>query len=246
MRLPRVRFTLLQLMITVAVIACILVLLETSRGFLLICILWSFVLAAIFRALFRGRRRRASLGFGIASATVNCSFAASSVYGLNTMWGMFVMFLGCLCGIPLILGSGTAWARAATRREAAPPRSPIVAWPLVIALAALPLTMVFIPWPLRVAFLASKPALIRLADRVADGRAPGRPIRAGLFMVVGSIIDSSTGNIGLIIDPDASGRSGFVRFGRGSDVAQGQRNGPFYNLDLDLDMYDGWAYQVED
>ncbi len=48
MRLPRVRFTLLQLMITVAVIACILVLLETSRGFLFICILWSFVLVAIF------------------------------------------------------------------------------------------------------------------------------------------------------------------------------------------------------
>jgi hypothetical protein len=196
---------------------------------------------------FRGRRRRASLGFGIASAMVNGSFATASVYGFNSLWGMLGISLGCLCGIPLILGSGTAWARAAARRDAVRPRSPLVAWPLVIALAALPLTMVFTPWPLRAAFLASKAALDQLADRVADGRAPGRPVRAGLFIVVGTIIDPSTGNIGLIIDPDGSGRSGFVRLGgRGLDVAQSRRIGPFYKLNSDLDLHDGWRYQIED
>ena len=87
----------------------------------------------------------------------------------------------------------------------------------------------------RVARQVSKPALNRLADRIADGRAPGRPVRAGLFMVVGSIIDPVTGNVGLITDPDASGRSGFVRSGgRGIGGAQPRRDGPFYNLNIDL------------
>jgi hypothetical protein len=121
-----------------------------------------------------------------------------------------------------------------------------VAWSLVIVLAALPLTMVFTPWPFRLAFLASKPAHNRLADRVAVGQAPRRQVSAGLFMVVGSIIDPASGNIGLIIDSDPSGRSGFVRFGRGFNMPQERRYGPFYNLDLDLDMYDGWAYQTVD
>jgi hypothetical protein len=159
---------------------------------------------------------------------------------------MVGMFLCSFCGIPLILGFGTAWAVAATRRKAVGRRSPLVAWPLVIVLAALPLTMAFTPWPLRVAFLASKPALDRLADRVAVGQAPRGGVWAGLFMVSGSIIDPATGNIGLIIDADPSGRSGFVRFGRGFKAPQGRRHGPFYNLDFDLDMSGGWAYQTED
>jgi hypothetical protein len=107
MRLTRLRFTLLQLMIAVVVIGCFFALLETSGGFLFICILWSLVLSAIFWLLLRGQRRRASLSFGIASFAVNCSCAALSIYGLN-MWGMAAMFLFLFCGIPLILGFGAA------------------------------------------------------------------------------------------------------------------------------------------
>jgi hypothetical protein len=64
--------------------------------------------------------------------------------------------------------------------------------------------------------------------------------------MVGSVIDPSTGNIGLIVGADPSGRSGFVKFGRGSSVPQRRRNAPFYNLDEDLDLHDGWRYQTED
>ena len=73
MRLTRVRFTLLQLMIAVAVIACFLVLLGTSRGFLIICVLWSLALAAMFWGLLRGQRRRAWWCFGIWISILNCS-----------------------------------------------------------------------------------------------------------------------------------------------------------------------------
>jgi hypothetical protein len=185
------------------------------------------------------------VGFGIASVAVSCSLAGLSIYAFN-MWGMIGMALGSLCGVPLILGFGTAWSAAATRREAVRRRSPLLAWPLVIVLAALPLTMLFTDWPLRLAFLASKPALDRLADRVAAGHAPGRPVLAGLFMVVNSEVDPTTGNVGLVTDPDPSGRSGFVRVSPAPSTSPGRVRGPFYNLNGDLYMGGRWRYQNED
>ena len=232
-------------MIAVAVIACFLALLESSGGFLTICVLLSLLLAVMSRAMLGGQRRLALWAFAIASVAVNCSLAALCIYALN-MGGIASMFLGSVCGIPLILGFGTAWSAAATRRETVRRRSPLLAWPLVIVLATLPLTILFTQWPLRLAFLASKPALDRLADRVATGQAPLRPIRAGLFMVVNSAVDPTTGNVGLITDPNPSGRSGFVRVSPAPNTSPSRVSGPFYNLNGDLQMGWGWRYQNED
>ena len=58
MRSARLQFKLVHLMIAVGVIAGVLVLLETPQGFLVLCGLWSLVLAAIFWAHFRDQRRR--------------------------------------------------------------------------------------------------------------------------------------------------------------------------------------------
>ena len=245
MRLARVQFKLLHLMIAVAVIAGVLVLLETSWGFMVLCGLWSVVLATIFWAHLRHQRTRAFRAFGIASMAVNCSFAWLSVYALN-LWGMAGMFLGMLCGMPMILGFGTAWAAAATRRDSVRRRSPFLAWPLVIVLVTLPTTMLFTHWPLRLAFFASRPALDRLADRAAAGQILPYPTRAGLFVVIGWEVDWSTGNVGLIIDPDASGRTGFVRLGPGSKISGPGHIGPLFNLAADWEMVAGWQYQTED
>ena len=245
MRLTRSRFTILHLMVAVAVIACFLALLVTSGGFLTICVLFDLLLVAMFCAMLRGHQSLALWGFGIASVAINCSLAGLSIYAFN-MSRMIGMALGSLCGVPLILGFGTAWSAAATRREIVRRRSPLLAWPLVIVLSARPLTMVFTDWPLRLAFLASKPALDRLADRVAAGHAPGRPVRTGLFMVVKSKVDPTTGNVGLVSDSDSSGRSGFVRVSPTSSTSPGRVSGPFYNLNVDLQMGESWRYQNED
>ena len=130
------------------------------------------------------------------------------------------------------------------RRFAGP--SPLPVWSLVIVLVALPLSMLFTPWPLRLAFLASKPALDRLADRVATGQAPSRPVLAGLFIVVNSAVDPTSGNVGLITNPDPSGRSGFVRVSPASSTLPIRAAGPFYNLNYDMEMGGGWRYQNED
>lgn len=245
MRLTGVKFRLKHLMIAVAAIACFLVLLQSPGGFLVICVLWSLVLAVIFWALLRGQRRPAAVCFGIASLAVNGLFAALSIYALN-LWGFASMFVGLLCGVPLVLGSGTAWSVAATRRGAARQLSPFAVWPLVAVLATLPLTMLLAQWPLRLAFLASRPALDRLADAVATGQAPGWPARAGFFMVVNSAVDPTTGNVGLITDPNPSGRSGFVRVNPAGGVSPVGLGGPFHNLGGDLPMGGGWRYQSED
>jgi hypothetical protein len=184
-------------------------------------------------------------GFAIASAGVNFAFAALFIYGM-TMWGFAGMFVELLCGVPMILGFGTAWAAAATRRETVRRSSPFVVWPLVVVLATLPLTMLFTQWPFRVAFLVSRPALDRLADRVATGMAPGGPVRAGLFIAVNSAVDPTTGNVGLITDPNSSVRTGFVRVSPPAGTSSGGASGPFHNLNSDLPMGGGWRYQTED
>jgi hypothetical protein len=120
-----------------------------------------------------------------------------------------------------------------TRPDARPGRLGFLAWPLVFALGFFPLTMLFTRWPLRLAFLASAPAMDRLADRVAAGRSVTSPEWAGLFRVVGSAVEPSNGNVGLIIDPDPSGRSGFVRLGAPGGVPAGRAGGPFYDLYLE-------------
>jgi hypothetical protein len=73
--------------------------------------------------------------------------------------GDIFAYIGSIMGLALILGFGTAWAIAATRRNAMPRRSPFFAWPLVLIAALTPLSMAITQWPLRLVFSLSRPAL---------------------------------------------------------------------------------------
>ena len=84
----------------------------------------------------------------------------------------------------------------------------------------------------------------RLADRVASGQVLGGPEWAGMVYVVGSAVDSAKGNVGLIVNSEPSGRSGFVRVGPG--IRPDQNDGPFYNLNLNEHLGGRWWYQDED
>jgi hypothetical protein len=223
-----------------AVVAGVLALSRWPGWSLIVMVPLNLVLAAMLRQRFRGLRRVAARGFGMVATVANIGCAVLCISHLN-LYGGVLMFAVWFLTFPFILGLGAAWATEATRCEAVPRRSPRLAWPMVLVLAFLPLTMLVTAWPLRLAFLASRPALDRLADRVAGGQAPGLPIWAGVFRVVGSVVDPVTGNVGLIIDPAPSGRSGFVRLARG-----GRRGGPFYNLNFDLFLGDRWWYECED
>jgi hypothetical protein len=245
MKLPHLKIRLLHVMVAVAVLACFFALLVEPSALLVIVVMWSLVLAAIFWASVRGQRVAAFRGFAIASLVVNGSLAGLSIFSYSLM-GVVRMALGSFLGLPMILGFGVAWSAAATRRGAVHRRSPVLTWPIVIALAIMPLTMLFTHWPLHLAFLVSRPALDRLADQVANGQAPTGPVRAGLFIVVSTALDPTTGNIGLIIDPDPAGRSGFVRIRQTSGASPAIAVGPLYNLAADLPLNKDWHFQNED
>ena len=213
MRFARVRFTIRSLMIAVVGIAGLLAVLSAS-GLAIAFGLFDLALGGVLWWMFSGFPRLSALCFGGVSTVTIVWCAALSIYLLN-IDSLLLMLIGVLLGSPAILGAGGAWATAATRRSSRPRRSPFLAWPLVVVLAFTPLSMMLTPWPLRLAFLASRPAMERLANRVAEGQSISRPEWAGLFRVVGSAIDPAKGNIGLIIDAEPSGRSGFLRLGPG-------------------------------
>jgi len=152
-----------------------------------------------------------------------------------------VLVLESFIIIPVIIGLGASWVTAATRGPAISRRSPLLAWTLVVMLAVVPLATLSSLWPLRLAFFISEPALDQLADRIVAGRSPVFPRWAGVFWVVNSVTEPATGNIGLIIDPHPSGRSGLVRLGAGSFDPLG----PLYPFPPPEHLGGRWWYEEE-
>lgn len=222
---PRVRFTIWHLVIVVAAAACLLAAVLSPIGLFVAFGLAYLALIGVLWWMFHDFRRVSALCFGFVAALSNVATVGLCIHRLGNV-GVFLMLLVCLLAFPLVFSAGAAWATTATRREARSHRSPFWAWPLVVALSILPLTMLLTFWPLRLAFLASAPALDGLADRVAAGQGVTRPEWAGLFRVVGSAVEPSNGNVGLIIDPDPSGRSGFVRGGASPGLPVGRWAAP--------------------
>ena len=92
-----------------------------------------------------------------------------------------------------------------------PSLSEAAAWLSVGVLALLPLFTLLTLWPLRLGFAASRPALEHIADQVAAGQTITYPQQVGLFRIAGSVVDPSSGSVGLLIDPNPNGYTGFVR-----------------------------------
>jgi hypothetical protein len=232
-------------MVTVAVAAGLLALARWPAWPLIALCGLNVIPAAIFWLMSRGFPLLAALGFGVVATAANVTCAVLSIC-LQDRGGVLIEFVVWFLTVSPILGLGAAWAVSATRRDACPRRSPLVAWALVLVLTFLPLTFLVDQWPFRLAFLASRPALNRLADQVATGQAPRGPVRGGLFLVVGSVIDPSTGNVALITDPNPAGRAGFIRYQLDPSAPGGRRNGPFSSLFYDLQLSDRWWYERED
>jgi len=229
-------------MIAVVVVVGLLAL-PTDRSVIVIALsLPCFALIGAQCLVFRGHRHLAAFGFCVLATLTNVLYAAFCVAPDSYL--LIPLFLGWLVDVvPTIGGLGAAWAILATRDGAVPRRSPQKAWLSVIALSVLPLVTLCTLWPLHLAFLTARPTLERLADQVAAGQAASFPQRAGLFRVAGSAVDPISGNVGLMIDPNPSGPTGFVRVRRGTPR---NRRGPFGWDDLDVDLGWGWEYREED
>jgi hypothetical protein len=242
MRLHGIQFTIRSLMIAVVIVAALLTLPE---GYGVIAFAFSLPCLGVFAAewlVFRGRRRLAAIGFWTLAILINLAYAASCVapdiYLLAPL-----LFAWLIIVAPTLGAFGGAWSRLATRGGTAPWRSPPAAWVSVIALCLLPLVTLLTFWPLRVGFLAFRPALDRLADQVAAGQVAYLPRWVGPFRVARTAVDPVSGNVGLMIDPNPNGPSGLVRVRPGSPP---DRSGPFRWDDLEVDLGWGWEYREED
>ena len=123
------------------------------------------------------------------------------------------------------------------------PRRFEAAWVSVGVLAFLPLLTLVTLWPLLLGFVTARPALEHLADQVAAGRTIAYPQQVGLFRIAGSVVDHVSGNVGLLIDPNPSGYTGFVRVRPGTPS---NARGPIIGSDLNVDLSAGWSYRGDD
>ena len=243
-RRPRLR----DLMLGVAAIAVLLAVVIQAPIVLVYGVLALIGLAppALSLLLTRGRRRPSGWCFGVATAAVLLATIGSCVGWLNFEGEVVTVPLSYV-GAGAILGFGAIWAVSVARTTATPRRDTALAAALVLALVAAAMAVPSTRWPLRLAAIASRPALDRLADRVVAGRPVSRPERAGLFLVVASDLDPATGNAALVVDPDPNGRTGFVRLGASlPNGPVGTSRGPFYNHGGGHHMIGRWWYLIED
>jgi hypothetical protein len=238
------RFKIRSLMIAVLAVAGLLAALRYPVVLLaLLPASWLAWAIGLWRSARPYRRLSAVVFASVGIITNILAVIASIGTAANGMVFVIVNFVACLFGIPWILGCGAAWCTAATRKDAVPRRSRVLAWTLVLTLSLAPLTALLTNWPFRLAFLASQPALDRLADQAASGVPVTTPEWAGAFVIVASAVDPKTGNVGLITDPNPGGRGGFERYGpRGSPGARGA----FYNFWSETQLNEKWRFAEED
>jgi hypothetical protein len=236
------RFRIGTFMVAVAVVAVLLVGLRFGQALIALflggCILTSHGLWLAARRY----KRLPAAAFTVAGLLLNLFCLAVSMTGSYTL----VVVLGvlpCLIGTAVAFSFGAAWCAASAPGVTISGHSRALRWTVVAIISIAPLTMILTRWPFRLAFLVSRPALERLADQVVSGVPVTSPRRAGAFVIVGSAVDPTTGNVGLITGPRSSGRSGFERYGaRGSRGAAGA----FYNFWSETELDANWRFAEED
>ena len=182
----------------------------------------------------------AGLCFWIPATLVNGLYLALSLSPVGLLPEMLCL-AWLLLVLPTLLGFGIAWARLATRGDGDRQAPTSRAWASAAAMILMPLVTAWTVWPFQVRFLLARPALERLADRVAAGQAIPTPVSAGPFTFAKVVLEPVSGNVGLMIDPSPSGPSGFVRCS-GSDACHRVFRGDWYHLVLG----GGWHYHEED
>lgn len=237
----RFRFTIRSFMILVAVLAVPLALFPLWALVLLLSLaallIPTFVAVTFSRWLLaRERRRLASISFWGLAIVVNTLYAACCIIPEFVLL-VILTFGWLLVCLPMMIGFGSAWTVLSTREGAIRRRSPILVKACVVAMAMWPALTLGTLWPLRVAFLVSRPSLERLADLVAAGQPVELPQRARVFQVVRIDVDP-LGTVVLTM-----GASSLVRI-RSGDAAN-FRGAPF-GTELIVNLGGGWSYREND
>ncbi len=239
----RVRFTIRGLMIAVIVAALAMALPGASRVVVAALGVPCLALFAARWLFWRGRRRIAGFCFWGPGLVANVLYIALTIVPGEYMPFLLGIAWFVLVG-PSLAGFGVTWAILGAAEGVSRRRSAL-AWCSVFLLSIMPYVTAATVWPLRLAFLAARPALERLADRVAAGKPVTYPRSVGPFRVAAASVDPASGNIALMIDPDPNGPRGFVR----TRPRQDGRSGCFRPIRGDvshISLDRGWCYHEED
>ena len=230
------RFTIGRMMLGVGVMAGLLGLYREYGPTVAAVLIWGLLANVLFWWVLGRRPRLAGGSFGLLATGANAGVALIMVY-LYSIGGLLLSMLIAAVLIPLVISAGTAWALGRRRRWLV--RGALLA--LVLMAGFGPLVTLATGWPLPVAFALSRPALDRLADRIAAGETLVNPEWAGCYRIITAVRSPLNGNIALVIDAAPAGRSGFVRV-----VDPASPMLPFVNLNYDLPLGRSWRYQNED
>ena len=198
------RFTIRQLMILIAVIAACLGI-ALNAAFSGIAFLYVICLGTLVWLPGRGRLKGAPWAFFAAATWLNSSMFFFFAY-YPVFHNSMLPFLPSLIFVPVVAALGLIWVAGRHLRS-----QRLRAATAVIALTALPCSMIAYRWPLTLAFHFSSTALNRLADRVQSGGKATPGEWAGIYRVWGSMNDPKTGEPVLVIDPDPRGTFSFIR-----------------------------------
>jgi hypothetical protein len=235
------RFTIRGLMVAIAITAGLLAVPKELREVVAILSIPVVSLIVAWWLVRRGRCRLAGICFWAPACIRNIDIAAESVSPEG--WPSFIRIaVSLFVLLPTLLAFGVAWAYLATRKTAAARGMPWVVWLSVIVLSVMPATTAMSFWPCRLAFLATRPRLERLAKRVSAGQTITYPQWVGPFRVNGSKVDPATKDVALLTDTDPNCPAGFIR-----DMGAGACFGTTIRGDaLHLGLGAGWCYHVED
>jgi hypothetical protein len=198
------RFSIRTLMIVIAILATILALLK-NYTFPTLTTLYIAALMFIGWLPSHGRPRVARWGLFASAAWLNLSiFTFFAFYPV--VHNSILLLFPSLALVAIVPGVGLAWVVSQPRRP-----QQIRAALTVVAVTAIPCSMIATHWPLKLAFYVSSSGLDRLADRLEGGGTivPGE--WAGIYRVWASMTDSATGDQVLLTDPDRRGIFGFGR-----------------------------------
>ena len=243
MRFPLGRFTIRCCLIAIGIVAGMLALPDPWR-------VVAFALSIPCLALLYARWLHSQGLLGVAgfcfwalAILINVLYAVCSAFPGIHLYFLFVAWFFLV--LPTLAAFGIAWASLASGDKGDRRHSASHAWWFVIALTPMPAMTAVTAWPFQVRFLMAMPALERLADRVAAGQAVTYPQWAGPIQIAGSAVDPASGNVGLMIDTNPNGPSGFIRC-RGPQSDSYGCHRPFRGDWYHLSLVGGWCYHEED
>ncbi len=240
MRWPRVQFTIRGLMGAIALVAFLLALHPVLALTLIVLSIPWLVGCGTRWLVLRGKWKLAGYSFWLVAVLTNI---VAAIYCISPTWRSYTIAFSVVLfvGVPSLAALGKAWVGLLSREKAVPARARATAGYSVLVMALLPIVTFWTLWPLRLAFLAARPSMEKLADQATDGASGGFrvPRHVGLFRVVADeVYPRRNGYVGLIVDQKL--RTGFVRVHPGTTR---NSRGPIIGLNLDVYLGGGWWYR---